>query len=182
MLLKAEQYESLLTATGQGAWGRLDYRGNDVNLRVETVKMLDGTPRIYFDGNREQSINGLRFQPVSRDPYRLKPGYLYQITTNVEFIKEIPKGMHARIGVPYEMSQLGIVMNQAVLYEGFRGRVMMTIFVVREVEFEDMIAMGTLSFYGEPPVEKKETKSASGTSSKPKDAPKSGKKVASTSG
>jgi len=165
MILTVDKYEHLLTAVGQGAFGRLEFEGDLVNLRTFDVKQLDGYPKIYFDGRRVQVITGLRYQPVMRKPYAIVPNLAHKVITNVMFVKPLPEGMYALVVPVPEYSMAGGAILSAPLTAGFQGSVSFTTHTLRGVEVEDMTIIARLMFFGnevftveKPPVKRKSRK------------------------
>lgn len=162
MIVTVDKYEKLLTAKGTGSWGRLDFEGDCTNLRIFDVRQMDGSPKVYFDGKREQVVTGVRYQPVGRLPYRLMPGQCYKIMTHVEFIKPIPKGLTAVIVSTQGISDAAVCILSAPMLEGFKGLISFTVMAFRSLEIDSMAVIGRLMMFSSvvPPV-KKSVKSSS---------------------
>lgn len=147
MIVTADKYEKLLTSIGRGAWGRLDFEGDCTNLRITDVRQLDGYPRIYFDGKREQVVTGVRYQPTSRLPFPIMAGYCYKLTTNVEFVKPIPEGMYGLVIATQDMVDCGIMILSAPMMPGFKGVVIFSVMGIRSVELDSMVVGARLMLF-----------------------------------
>lgn len=157
MIVTADKYEKLLTSKGAGSWGRLDFEGDYTNLRVLDVRQMDGSPRIYFDGKREQILTGIRYQPVGRIPYRLMSGYCYKFMTHVEFVKPLPKEMTALVMSVQDMSDAAVCILSAPMTAGYKGSISFNVLAFRSLEIDQMSVVGRLVIFdGTIPIVEKE--------------------------
>lgn len=147
MIVTVDKYERLLTAIGRGAWGRLDFDGDCTNLRVADVRQFDGYPRVYFNGQREQVITGVRYQPMTRVPFGLISGVCYKITTNVEFIKPIPKKMFGLVVSTQAMVDAGLMLLSAPMMAGYKGLITFSVLAARSVELDSMVVGAHLMMF-----------------------------------
>lgn len=170
MIVTADKYEKLLKAVGTGSWGRLDFEEVFTNLRVLGIRQMDGSPKIYFDGKREQVLSGVRYQPVARIPYRLIPGQCYKVMTHVEFVKPIPKGMVAMVVPTQDTSDAAVEILSAPIAAGFKGPISFTVTAHRSLEIDQMAAIGRLMMFdSKVPTIKKPVKSSSNKKKEEKD-------------
>jgi hypothetical protein len=118
VVLKSETVSHWMRATGDGAWGELEHVQEATKVRLKWMRYLDGHARVYFDARRDQVVTGPRFA-MMRSPYGMGPGYCYRVTTQLEFIRRIPKGL-VGIVVPTDMmTQLGLSVISSPLYPLF---------------------------------------------------------------
>lgn len=146
MIVDAKKYQSLLKATGGGAFSRLEFENQGVIIRIIHVKQMTGYIRMYFNQDRDQIVSGRRFEPLRGDPFRMNEREFYKFYTNLEFVKPIPEELTAMVVVRDELSDLFLV-TAAPFKAGFKGQVMFVAQTTQRTEMESNVTLASLMFF-----------------------------------
>lgn len=155
MVVESNNYESLFSAVGPGAFSNVEYddRGY-VLLRTAEVKTTDlsGAVRLYFNAQREQVLTGRRFDLSSSSLVLMRPGVFYRVQSTLEIVNPIPEGVSA---VPVLHPDIADVMSitSAPLMAGYTGPVYFTVQPYRKIEAEKMTSFAGLLFQQDPTTE-----------------------------
>ncbi len=146
MRADAVKLEKSLEAVGIGSWSRLEFENNSVVLRVASVKQAEGRVQIYFDGKRDQIVShGRLYSPMtSHRPYYFRAGVSYLVTTQVNLIKPLPKGIEGRIVGNSHLAILGGIITSSVIRE--EGIVEFSLYCTRKAEIDEMVSLCDLVF------------------------------------
>lgn len=146
MRVEAIKFEKSLKSVGSGSWGRLEFENNDVVLRIMGVKQAEGRVQLYFDGKREQIVShGRLYSPMtSHRPYYFRAGVSYLITTQVNLVKPLPKGIEGRIVGNSHLAIMGGIITSGAVREA--GVVEYSLYCTRKAEVMEMITLCSLVF------------------------------------
>jgi len=143
----------------------VEYNGNAFALRLQDIRMYNGSARVYFDESGDQVVRGTQFAPIAdmdRRPFNIRrPWETYQITTNLIFDKPVPNGYKIEIE-PYEgVGDIGFMFLTRSLPAGFTGPVRVIVVATRRAVLDEGIIFARASLvsdWEQPPSlhEKKE--------------------------
>jgi hypothetical protein len=149
MIAKAIQYEELLTAIGEGAFGKVEYANESkIILRTADVKTSDlsGTVRVYFNNKREQVMSGRRFDPMGSNLVLLRPGAFYRVYTTIKIVEPIPEGVSALVVLNEDADDV-MMITTGPMRTGYVGLIAFTIQPFRRIEIEKMTSIASLMFF-----------------------------------
>jgi len=141
MRLSVSKLEEKFSSVGEGAWGRLEINDEKLALRMHFVRQAEGRVQIYFNGTREQVVgHGRLFSPMtSRIPFYFRAGCSYQITTQIELVEDLPKGVVAEIIGNADLAMMGGVITSSEISKA--GAIEFGLYCTRKAELDSMVTL-----------------------------------------